>query len=151
MPLIIFFLTIILTVYFYHLLPDEVAYHFKSDGSPDKWLSRGAITLWAVVPQLLLTLLAGAASWGMAKLNVLFKQPDSPGVKSESIMLLMGNMVGLPQIILCFAMLDIFSYNTYQIHIMPLWVFALIVMVLGSVILGIFFARAVWQAWGVAR
>ncbi len=63
----------------------------------------------------------------------------------------MGNMVALPQIILCFAMLDIFSYNSYQIHIMPLWVFALIIMGLGGIILGVFFIRAIQQAWGATR
>ena len=51
----------------------------------------------------------------------------------------MGNMVALPQIILGFAMLDIFLYNAYQIDILPLWIFALIVLVLGGIILGVFF------------
>ncbi len=63
----------------------------------------------------------------------------------------MGNMIALPQIILCFAMLDIFSYNSYQVHIMPLWVFALITMGLGGIILGIFFIRAIRRAWGATR
>ena len=63
----------------------------------------------------------------------------------------MGNMVALPQIILCFAMLDIFSYNSYQMHIMPLWVFALIIMGLGGIILGIFFIRAIRRGWGATQ
>ena len=46
LPIIILFLSIILAAYFYHLLPVEVAYHFESDGSPDRWLGRGAILLW---------------------------------------------------------------------------------------------------------
>jgi len=52
----------------------------------------------------------------------------------------------LPQIILCFAMLDIFVYNAYQVHLLKLWVFAVLVMVVGSVVLGICFARAMRQA-----
>ncbi|MFC2071302.1 DUF1648 domain-containing protein [Chloroflexota bacterium] len=151
LPVVILFLSIILTTYFYHLLPGEVAYHFKSDGSPDRWLSRGAIILWMLLPQLFLTLLAGAMTWGITRLGVLFRQKESTWVKPESILLLMGNMIGLPQIILCFAMLDIFSYNSYQIHIMPLWVFALIVMGLGGIVLGIFFIRAIRQAWRAIR
>ncbi len=63
----------------------------------------------------------------------------------------MGNMIALPQIILGFAMLRIFIYNSYQIQIMPLWTFALIIMVLGGIILGIFFIRAIKQAWIVNR
>jgi uncharacterized membrane protein len=145
LPVAILLLSITLIAYFYHRLPVEVAYHFELDGSPDRWLNRGAIILWMLLPQLFLTLVAGVISWGIPKLSVLFKQIESTRVKLERILLLMGNMVALPQIILCFAMLDIFSYNSYQIHIMPLWVFALIVMGLGGVILGIFFVRAMRQ------
>ena len=59
----------------------------------------------------------------------------------------MGNMVALPQIILSFAMLDIFSYNAYQTRIMPLWIFALIVMVLGGIVLGVFFFSVIRRVW----
>ena len=147
LPLAILLLSIILTAYFYHQLPTAVAYHFKSDGSPDRWLSREVITLWALLPQLFLTLVAGAITWGITKLSTMFKQPESIWIKPEGILLLMGNMIALPQIILCFAMLDIFSYNSYQIHIMPLWVFTLIIMGLGGIFLGIFFIRIIQQAW----
>ena len=151
LPVVILLLSIILTAYFYHRLPVEVAYHFQADGTPDRWLSRGAIILWMLLPQLFLTLLAGAITWGITKLSALFRQPEDTLIKPERILLFMGNMIALPQVILCFAMLDIFSYNSYQIHIMPLWVFALIVMGLGGIILGIFFMRAVRQAWIVTR
>ncbi len=147
LPVAILLLSIILTAFFYYRLPLEVAYHFKSDGSPDRWLSRGAIILWLFLPQLFFTLLAGAITWGITKLGALFRQPESTWIKPENILVLMGNMIALPQVILCFAMLDIFSYNSYQIHILPLWVFALIIMGLGGIILGIFFIRAMRQAW----
>ncbi len=151
LPVILLLLSIILTAYFYHLLPVEVAYHFESDGSPDRWLNRGMITLWMLLPQLLLTLVAGAITLGITKLSVLFRQPESTWVKPERILSLMGNMVALPQVILFFAMLDIFSYNSYQIHLIPLWVFALIIMGLGGIILGIFFVRAMRQTWRTNR
>jgi hypothetical protein len=69
----------------------------------------------------------------------------------EKMLSLMGNMVALPQIILGFAMLDIFSYNSYQIHLMPLWIFALIVMGLGGMALGIFFILAIRGVLGTTR
>ncbi|MFC2051416.1 DUF1648 domain-containing protein [Chloroflexota bacterium] len=146
-PMVILLLSGILIIYFYHRLPVDVAYHFKADGSPDRWLSRGAITLWALLPQILLTLLAGAITWGVARLSTLFKQPDGTRTKPGSILLVMGNMLALPQIILLFAMLDIFSYNSYHIHILPLWVFAVIVMVLGGAVLGVLFIRAIRHVW----
>ena len=151
LPVIILLLSVILTAYFYQRLPAEVAYHFQSDGSPDRWLGRGMIILWVLLPQLFLTLLAGAITWGITRLSTLFRQPDSTWIKAESILVVMGNMVALPQVILCFAMLDIFSYNSYQIHLLPLWAFALIIMGLGGIILGVFFIRAMLRAWGATR
>jgi len=144
LPVAIFLLSLILTAYFYHLLPGEVAYHFKA-GSPDKWMSRGAILAWMLTPQLFLVLLAGAIVWGISKLSAQFQRTPSDWV--EKLLSLMGNMIALPQLILGFAMLDIFSYNAYQIHLMPLWVFALLVMGLGGIILGIFFTLAIRQVW----
>ena len=40
-------------------------------------------------------------------------------------------------------MLNIFSYNAYQRDIMPLWAFAVVIMVLGVLLLSISFARAI--------
>jgi len=62
LPLVILLLSMILIACFYHRLPVEVSYHFRADGSPDRWLSRGAIILWMLLPQLFLTLLAIAYS-----------------------------------------------------------------------------------------
>ena len=104
-----------------------------------------------LLPQLFLTLVAGVITWGVTMLGALFKQPESTRIEPERIVLLMGNMIALPQIVLCFAMLDVFSYNSYQIHIMPLWVFALIIMGLGGIILVIFFIRAMRRAWGTTK
>ena len=60
LPVAILLLSILLTAYFYRLLPTEVAYHFKLDGSPDKWLSREITITWALTPQILRTLVSGA-------------------------------------------------------------------------------------------
>ena len=148
LPVSVFLLSLILTAYFYHLLPSEVAYHFQ-DGLPDRWMSRGAIIAWMLTPQFFLALLAGAIIWGITKLSTHFRQTTSRGV--ERILSLMGNMIVLPQIILGFAMLDIFSYNAYQIHLIPLWVFALIVMGIGGIILGVFFILAIRKVWGTSQ
>ena len=148
LPVSVFLLSLILTAYFYHLLPGEVAYHFQ-DGSPDRWMSRGAIIAWMLTPQFFLALLAAVIILGIAKLSTHFRQTVNRGV--ERILSLMGNMIALPQIILGFAMLDIFSYNAYQIHLMPLWVSALIVMGIGGIILGVFFILAIRQVRGTSQ
>ena len=148
LPVAILLLSIALTIYFYRLLPTEVAYHFKFDGSPDKWLSRELTTVLMLAAQFLFVFLAMIVTWGITRLGILSRQTEGTWIKPERILIVMGNMPALPQIIVCFAMLDIFSYNSYQVHIMPLWVFALIVMGLGVIILGIFFITpAIRQAW----
>jgi hypothetical protein len=101
--------------------------------------------LWALLPQFLLTLLTLAVAWGITKLSSTFKQMEGFGIDLDTVALAMGNMIALPQAILFFAMLDIFSYNSYDIRILPLWVIALIIMALGAVILGIFFIRSIRQ------
>ena len=148
LPLAIFLLSLALAAYFYHLLPREVAYHFK-DGLPDKWLNRNIIIAWMLAPQFFFMLLAGAITWGITKLSARFQQTKSRW--AENLLLLMGNMVALPQTILGFAMLDIFSYNSYQVRLLPLWVFALIVMGLGGIILGVYFAFAIRQVWRMSQ
>ncbi len=144
LPIAILLLSIVLTAYFYRLLPAEVAYHFI-DSSPDGWLSREMIIVWLLVPQLLLVLLAGGIGWGMTKLGALFRASEGTGTKPERIISLMSNMMALPQITLCFAILSIFSYNTYQIYI-PVWVLLLVILGLATIALGtllvLFFLKA---------
>ena len=142
LPLVFLLLSIGLAIYFYPRLPGEIAYHFK-DGLPDRWLSRGVATAWLLVPQFLLTGLGAAIVMGIIRLGKHF-QPTTDK-RAETMLLLIGNMVALPQLVLAFAMLAIFSYNSYGIYLMPLWVFALIVMGLGGIILGAFFFLAIRQ------
>ncbi len=142
MPAVILLLSMILAASFYGRLPPEVAYHF-TDGSPDGWMSRGAITAWMLIPQFLLVFIGLVISGGTAILSKRF--PDSENTSLTKVLLIMGNMVVLPQIILTFAMLDIFLYNAYQVHLIPLWIFTLIVIVVGGLILGIFLIQALRQ------
>ena len=146
LPIAFLLLAIILAAYFYHLLPAEVATHFKLDGTPDKWLSRPMSMVWVLTPQFLLALLAGGIVWGVTKLIVLPKQAESAWIKPQRILSFMGNMIALPQLIVCFAMLNIFSYNSYQRHIMPMWIFLLIILGLATIALGIFLARTISKA-----
>ena len=147
LPLAVLILSVAMVGYFWRLLPAEVAYHFRSDGSPDQWLNRSTIVLWALLPQLFLTILAGAITFGLSKLGSISSDIAAVMAKLGRVLLVMGNMVAIPQVILCFAMLDIFSYNSYQIHILPVWVFALIVIVIGAIVLTVFFYQTVRQAW----
>ncbi|MFH1647408.1 MAG: hypothetical protein ABID71_06990 [Chloroflexota bacterium] len=134
-------ISVVLAAFFYRLLPPEVTYHFQN-GSPDRWLGRAAVTAWLVVPQALCPLFAfGIVRTAM--LSARYLPPESSPM--PRLLPVMGNMLALPQVILIFAMLDIFLYNAYKVKLMPVWVFAVIVMALGGIILGVFFVRTTRQ------
>jgi uncharacterized membrane protein len=141
LPAVLLFISLVLTAVFYPRLPAQVAYHFQ-DSSPDRWLSRGAFVAWLIVPQFFLTLLA-FITIRLVLLGSRYWPPENTLMRR--ILPVMGNMLALPQIILMFAMLDIFFYNAYQIRLIPLWVSAVIIMVLGLVILGVFFFQTIRQ------
>ena len=146
LPLIMLLLAVVLTAIFYGRLPFPVAYHFQPDGAPDKWAIPGLFILWMLVPQFLLTLGAMALTFIISRVAMRFLDPKSIVIDPRRIMLLTGNMVALAQIILVYALLDIFLYNTSQTHLgLSLLIFALIVMVVGGIILGAFFVRMMKQ------
>ena len=148
LPLIFLLISVILVAVFYNRLPFQVAYHFSSDGSPDMWAIPGLFVFWALLPQFLLTLGATAVTWVISLMATRYLDPESALVKPQRIMLIMGNMVAIPQLIIIFAMLDIFIYNSNYTHLRPsVLVFALIVMVLGGIILSAFFIQTMRQVW----
>ncbi len=138
LPVTFFALSIILAACFYPLLPNDVAYHFQND-IPDKWLSRGSYIGWMIIPQVVFTLLALAVVRLTMLTSRYMQGKDSP---LNDILPIMGNMMVLPQIVILFAMIDFFLYNAYQIKLIPIWIFTVIILVVGAVILAILFLRA---------
>jgi len=141
LPLAILLLMAALTAIFYPQLTNDVAYRFNLNGSPESWLSRQAILILALLPQFILSIIAIATTWGITRAGRSIGQIAS-ALKPEGLLMLMGNLVALPQIIFGFVMLDVFIYNIRNNHIMPVWLFVLIVMIAGSIILAIFFIQA---------
>ncbi|MFH1662745.1 MAG: DUF1648 domain-containing protein [Chloroflexota bacterium] len=141
LPLSILLLMTALTAIFYPQLTDEVAYRFSMNGSPKSWLSRQAILLLTLLPQFILFIIAIAITCGTAMAGRSIGQ-ITRALKPERFLMLMGNLVALPQIIFGFVMLDVFIYNTHDNHLMPIWLFALIIMIIGGIILAIFFIQA---------
>jgi hypothetical protein len=138
---------VVLSAYFYHLMPAEVAVHFDN-GLPDGWLSRPMTLLLTLLPQFLLALVALTLALVTTRFVNRFWSSEGTRANPRTIVALMGNMVALPQIVFGFAMADIFVYNAYQIHLPPLWIFALIFMVVGGIAIGVVFVRAIKWDWG---
>jgi uncharacterized membrane protein len=148
LPLSILLLSVVIAAIFYSRLPFSIAYHFGPDGSPDMWAIPALFVFWALLLQLAPTMVAIAFTWIISRVSTRFADPQSAVVNPQTVMLFIGNMLALPQIILFFALLDIFIYNSYQVHLRPpVWVFALIAMVLGVIVFGVFFVRALWRVW----
>jgi hypothetical protein len=115
LPAALFIISLILTAAFFPQLSEQVAYHFQ-DGTPDRWLSRGMLVMWMVAPQVFFILLAF-----LTVRLILTSARYWPAESSlmRRILPVMGNMLVLPQIVLAFAMLDIYLYNAYQVKLNP--------------------------------
>jgi uncharacterized membrane protein len=133
-PLMVLALTIALVAFFYHLLPARVGYHFNSDGTPDLWLSRTALITLGLGLQFLFTLVAA----GCVFIARLLGRQTGTSLSVEGIVQFMGNVLAFPQLVVVFVMADILSYNAYQTHFMPMWIFLLAVIGLATVGLGVF-------------
>jgi hypothetical protein len=138
LPVGILVFSLALSAVFYGQLPEEVAYRFNLDGTPESFLSRGSTLAVMLAAQLLLALGAVAVTWVITRMRSLSENREILWVQPEGLLLFMGNMPAIPQLILAFALADIFSYNAYEVHIMPLWLFSVIVLVIGAVVIGRF-------------
>lgn len=118
-PLIILVLSIVITVIYYPRLPSQVGYHFTADGTPDRFFSRETALALMLLPQIFLTILSAAIIRGISKIGILTKHGTIAGMKSETLLMLMGNVATLPQLVLALAVLDIFSYNANKSHLLP--------------------------------
>jgi uncharacterized membrane protein len=146
-PFLVMLISVVAAAYFYRLLPPQVPYHFAADGSGDRSVSRGSLVLALVAPQVLLALVAAAVAHIVARVGARFvRDGNSPGAAVESVTTVMSNMVVLPQVVLCFAMFNLFVLNAYGVQLPPMYVVAMVVMLGGGVVLGLFFLRAIQQA-----
>ncbi|MFH0942040.1 MAG: hypothetical protein V1823_03345 [Chloroflexota bacterium] len=144
LPALVFLLSAAITAWFYPRLPEELVYRFKPGAATQAHFPRQMAPALMLLPQLLLALPLGGITWGITRLT---RAPDEKGNQSlalEKVILLMGNIAALPQLIVCFALADIFSYNSYGRHLMSLWLFGAVVLVTGAVFLGSLF-------WGALR
>jgi hypothetical protein len=139
-PVLILVISIVITVFFYGKLNPTVNLRPGSDSAAN--ISRAMAVLWAIIPQMLMTLIAMVITWGAGKISALFSSTADAGVKQlESVLFVMSNMVVIPQLILLVAMINIFSYNSFQTHVSFVWWVSLAVIFAGITLLSVFFVR----------
>ena len=139
MPVAVLMVSVIAAISFFPFLPAVLAYSFIREAG-DSFAGRGAVIAWTVVPQFALVLLASGIVWAASKYTSRLSADEKSAILGKAFNV-MGNLMVLPQLLLAFAMLDIFVYNLFQTHLIPIWLFAVIVMALGGVYLGIFFVQ----------
>ena len=143
---ILLLISIVTVVYFYRLLPDRLAYHFTQDGYGDRWLSREWFTVIMLLAQFLLTFVGAGIALIVAKIGQWSVKTGTMQAKAlPGVISIMSNMVVLPQLVLSFTMLEIFSYNAFQVHLLSLYTFTLLVMLVGGLVLTFLFFKAIKQ------
>ncbi len=141
LPMVVTAFTILLTVIFYGLLPEQVAYRLRDDSGA--LVNRGALAAWLIIPQVLFTL----GSFGLVKLVLMAaRYADGDNALIMKIVPLVGNMTTIVQVVILLAAVQIFLYNAYEIHTGPLWAPAVVVLAIGAIYLAARFAGYYRQA-----
>jgi len=138
LPLIVVVLHLIVSLVFYFHLSDSIAYHFIGDGTPDRWMGKNALIGGALILQLAILVITTVILVAARRKAL----TDASGVlkdNSAKILYFIGSMPVFLQVVISFVIMDIFSYNVYQKHLFPLWLFVIIVLVLATVVFTVFF------------
>jgi len=139
-PLALFLLSLA-SIYFYYLLPSDVAYRFAADGTPDAWLGRGVVLGIILGSQTLFLLLAVVV--GLLMSRVLRRVDDK---RAERMATILVGMPALPQTLVLFLAANMFSYNIYHTNPLPVWPITIGIIVIGTAILIILFSRSMHRA-----
>jgi uncharacterized membrane protein len=138
-PLAVLLIAIVLAAVCYGRLPQDTAYRF-SGGAPVNWTGRSSVLGWALGLQAVFVLLALGITLLISEAARRMNLADTP--LNRRLFGIIGNVVALPQVIIAYAMLDVFLYNIYGKTLPSLLAFALLVMLGGGVVLAVFLARA---------
>ncbi len=149
LSLVVLPVTLIMVLWLAPKVPLTVGYNLDDNSNPLSFMTRRNLIVLTVLPQLLLTFLAFIVSWGVTKLGNVFRTVQEGGLPLNSLLLVMGNIIGLPQLIIFYAMTNIFTYNAYQVTLPPLWIFTLAVMAVAGIVLAIFFINMMRKMGGI--
>jgi hypothetical protein len=143
LPAAALLITLALAAVFFGRLTQEIAYLFL-DNVPVRWIDRGIFLAWVLGLQSVFVLLSGALILLIILASRKIPLPETKLLRT--LLTIIGNVVALPQFIIAYAMTGIFLYNIYEITLPPLQIIAVAVMIMGGIVLVVFFARAIAQA-----
>jgi len=146
-PFIILAISIIIAAIFYSRLPAEVVYSFDLHGAPVGSASKGGTTALFLGLELAVLLLSALVIWSFTRISAFNKNRDDYWFNPEKVLALMGNMPGIIQIILAYAFVDMIIYNINQSHVIALWLFSVLALVIGGIISLVYALPIIRQAW----
>jgi uncharacterized membrane protein len=146
-PVIVLAVYIVLAAVFYNRLPDQTAYTFTIDGAPNRFAVPSAVVIWGMIIQLVMALIGLGIVFGLSRSGMMTRSPEQV-MKPETLLTFMGNMPALPQLVFGFALYDIFTYNAFQKHTLPVWIFAIVVLAVATIA---FFSFLVFVTMKVMR
>jgi hypothetical protein len=132
-PLIILLISIVISLVFWPQLPPELAFRFGPSGIPVSYADSLIVAVLCLGFQAFIITGGWLIGFTIIRIAGSLFVMNRANIRTRRIALLVANMVILPQIIVAFIMADIFSFNVSGIHLMPLWTFTIIVMVIGAV------------------
>jgi hypothetical protein len=143
LPLLTLAVSLIVTVWLGPKLTADAAFNFGGGVTPAGYFSRGAVLGITLGLQVAIALPVIAVSWITLRLRGSdLNQTEGGGedaAKLDRVLLLVTNLVALPQMLLLFALAEILSYNIYGAHLIPGWAFGAAILVTGAVFLALLF------------
>lgn len=134
--------TVIAIVILYSSLPPELAFRFSSSGEPRGLIGRELFVGLMIGAQFIVVGLTVAVALGIINLARRMLKENPTATAPGSTLWLMVNMLVLPQLLIAFVALDAAYYARNLTHIMTPWLFSLLAIGIGTLVIIVLFARS---------
>ena len=142
LPAAVALVTIVALAVLYSSLPAEVYYRFSSAGVPRGSIGREGFLAIMVGAQILMVGAATAVASMVLRIARRMLKDSPTFVDPGRAIWLMVNMLVLPQLIVSFVALDSAYYARSGTHIMSPWLFSLVTIGIGTLVIIFLFAQS---------
>ncbi|TFG46626.1 MAG: hypothetical protein E4H31_01115 [Dehalococcoidia bacterium] len=148
LPLALLVLTIVIAAIFYGQLPSEVHYRFGLDGDPSgNPVSKAALFGSLMAVQIVLLVIAYFTVRTIGSVQLFRDNINNFWFSPTRLLTIMGNMPTIIQLIMGYVLIDAIIYALQGNHLMPLWLFTVIALAGGGIVLIIYALPVVLQAY----
>ena len=148
LPLAVLLLVAVLSAIFFTQLPDEVYFRFDTSGAPSgNPIAKASLVMLMVGIQLALFGIAYIATRSIGGVQLFRDNVNNFWFNPTRLLTLMGNMPVIIQLILAYVLVDAIVYATQSDHLMPLWLFAVLTLVIGGIVILIVGIPIIVQAY----